>query len=152
MSPLTKSKPEHPYKYTGFGFEFADLDGDGDQDLVLANNDFDTPHSEVGIFWYENPGIASAQLRSPWAEHTINKINLNDPTDPLRELYTKAQVAIGDLDRDGQIELVLQTRNQFLIYDKPAKWLQCAIRQLQPDPCDQMGVGNADAHYPTRFW
>ncbi|MGC8711778.1 MAG: hypothetical protein ACP5RH_05245 [Leptodesmis sp.] len=54
MSPLTKSKPEHPYQYTGFGFEFADLDGDGDQDLVLANNDFDTPHSEVGIFWYEN--------------------------------------------------------------------------------------------------
>lgn len=109
-----------PNQYTGFGFEFADLDGDGDQDLVLANNDFDTPQSEVGIFWYENPGIASAQLRSPWAEHTIDKINLNDPTDPLRELYTKAQVAIGDLDRDGQIELVLQTRNQFLIYDKPA--------------------------------
>ncbi len=109
-----------PNQFTGFGFEFADLDGDGDLDIVLANNDFNTPANQVGIFWYENPGAKSSQLRSPWIEHVIDKINENDPADPLRELYTKAQVAIGDLDGDGQAEIIAQTKTQFLIYDKPA--------------------------------
>ena len=69
----------------------ADLDNDGDVDIVVANGDvMDTPTPKYfhGIRWYENVGDFT------FKEHL------------LTTLLAAAAVQIGDLDRDGDLDVV----------------------------------------------
>jgi hypothetical protein len=87
----------------GHGFRFGDIDGDGDDDMANANTDFDTPEDAEAIYWYENPGPSSPEVKLPWPKHLVYK----GP-----EFFTKEVVDVGDLDGDGKNDLVIQTENE----------------------------------------
>ncbi|MEM1293882.1 MAG: FG-GAP-like repeat-containing protein, partial [Verrucomicrobiota bacterium] len=44
-----------------------DVDGDGDKDVVFS----DRYEGDCGVFWIENPGPESPDLRKPWTRHLI---------------------------------------------------------------------------------
>jgi len=69
---------------------FGDIDGDGDQDLILAG----TVNFSPGTVVYENDGSGSFTARSA----------------PLRAV-SRASVELGDIDADGDLDLVLAGEN-----------------------------------------
>lgn len=82
---------------------FADLDGDGDLDLFLANKIDPTALDAGRIYHFENTGSATAP-----------RFALAD-TLALREAYHLAP-AFGDLDADGDVDLLIGTWNQEVAY------------------------------------
>ncbi len=98
-----------PEQLSGHGFVFVDVDDDGDDDLALANADFDTPEEEERLVWYENPGTGRAAQREPWPMHEIDRRS---------DFDGKPQVAFGDLDGDGLVDLAVSTRENILFYRK----------------------------------
>ena len=96
-----------PEQLSGHGFVFVDIDADGDEDIALANADFDTPEEEESILWYENPGTGSPAQKEPWPIHEIERRS---------DFNGKPQVGVGDLDADGDVDLVTATREEILFY------------------------------------
>jgi hypothetical protein len=91
---------------SGHGFVFADLDGDDDDDIVDANADFDTPDDAEEVAWYENPGNGTLEQKGEWRRTTLLR---ND------EFYAKPSVAVGDLDADGDPDIVTQTDRDLIL-------------------------------------
>jgi len=121
---------------SGHGFVFADLDGDGDDDIADADADFDTPEAAEDVAWYENPGDGTPEQRGEWRRRVL----LRSP-----EFFAKPSVAVGDLDDDGDPEIVTQTDRDLIVFDNrggnpvsfetvrltkpvPARWLSRPIR------------------------
>lgn len=96
-----------PDQLSGHGFVFVDLDADGDDDIALANADFNTPEEEERILWYENPGTGSEAQREPWPIHEIERRS---------DFDGKPQIGAGDLDADGDVDLVTAVRDEILFY------------------------------------
>jgi len=96
-----------PAQWSGHGFAFADLDDDGDADIVDANADFDTEEEDETIHWYENPGTGSDAQRRPWRYHEIERRS---------DFDGKPQIGAGDLDGDGDVDVVTATREEILWY------------------------------------
>ncbi len=92
---------------SGHGFVFADLDGDGDDDLVDANADFDTPQDQEAVYFYEHPGGDGPEVRGEWRRTLL-------PT--TSDFHAKPSVAVGDLDRDGDPDIVTQTARHLVVF------------------------------------
>ncbi|MBM4244280.1 MAG: VCBS repeat-containing protein [Deltaproteobacteria bacterium] len=104
---LWKVHPIDPAQWSGHGFVFADLDGDGDADIADANADFDTEEEDETIHWYENPGPGSDAQRARWPYHEIERRS---------DFDGKPQIGTGDLDGDGDVDLVTAVRDRILWY------------------------------------
>lgn len=87
---------------SGHGFIIEDLNKDGHADIVLANPDWDTTDHEDMVLWYENPGSGSNDITGKWKKHEVFK---------NQRLFSKAQVGIGDFNKDGKTDLVVQSDN-----------------------------------------
>lgn len=92
---------------SGHGFVFADLDGDGDDDIVDANADFDTPEADEQVAWYENPGDGLPEQRQPWRRTVLLESS---------DFWAKPSVAVGDLDGDGDPDVVTQTDRELILF------------------------------------
>jgi hypothetical protein len=106
---------------SGHGFILDDFDTDGDVDIVVANSDWDTPYHENMVLWYENPGPNSDNIFNTWEKHIISKNQM---------LFAKAQVGIGDLNKDGKKDVVVQSDNYVFYYEQqgsPDEWKQTMI-------------------------
>jgi hypothetical protein len=88
-----------PDQTGGRNFVLADLDDDGDDDIVVANADFDTPEDAEGIYWYEHPGTEGDAVRGRWTERELYRGD---------EFHAKPQIAVADLDDDGEDDLITQ--------------------------------------------
>lgn len=84
------------------GFVPADINQDGYTDIAVANSDFDTPKDRMGLVVYINKGNHSFVKSKIYADNT---------------LYAKEQVDVGDLDNDGENEIVLHRKEDFKVFD-----------------------------------
>lgn len=109
-----------PDQYDGHGVVFVDMDDDGDPDFVDANADWDTPEDEETVHWYENPGPGNPAQRGPWTKHLLHQ----GP-----EYFAKPQIAAGDIDRDGDIDVLTMVRDAVYWFrkDGPARFERVVI-------------------------
>ena len=81
--------------------EAGDIDRDGDQDIVISDW-----YQNNRLVWFENPGQGG---KGDWSMHLMGKPRAHD-------------IALGDLDRDGDFDVV--TRQQGSRGDRFEVWLQ----------------------------
>ena len=86
------SSPTVQHTLYGVGVHVDDLDNDGDLDIISAVT---WPSSGMKVAWYENDGAANPG----WTEKTL---------DTGKEFY---EVASGDIDSDGDIDIVSAAYN-----------------------------------------
>lgn len=120
--------------YTGWGCGLLDLDHDGDLDLAVANG-----RVAVGT------PLPSASLGTYWNRYAEpNLLFINDGSGQFKPAGSEAGsfsqrpgltrgLAVGDLDNDGDLDLVSNSINNHLVVyrnDAPPKennWLQCRV-------------------------
>lgn len=100
-----------------------DMNGDGHQDILLS----DRFGAMAGVRWLENPGLDTAVLNQPWANHWIG----------LRE-RAPMLIDIADLDGDGVDEIVVPhyLKNDFGL---------SILKRSRPDSADAWG------EHPIRY-
>jgi hypothetical protein len=116
--------------YTGFGVRWFDLENDADLDLFIANGAVMTEASRVGKsdFPYEQPNQLYVQ-DSPG----VYQLQSDDQSGPISAVATSRGAAFGDLDNDGDIDIVVTNTNappQVLInaQDGQHHWIGLALR------------------------
>lgn len=82
--------------------KLVDMDGDGDLDIVISDW-----YTHQRLEWYENPLPEGDPKKGPWERHLIGDIRAHD-------------VEVGDIDRDGLLEIV--TRQQACDGNKIVIW------------------------------
>jgi hypothetical protein len=103
----------------GHGFVLTDLNGDRRPDLVDANADFDTPEDQEAISWYEGPDPRGSAITQPWKRHTLLRSD---------RFYGKPQIVATDLNRDGRTDLVSQTQDEYLLFErKPGRRVEFTL-------------------------
>ena len=93
-------------KYYGMaGMDTADLNGDGRLDLLFHESARNNPQPYDGIYWYE---ISDNPKTSPWIRHRIS-----DPAYPIR---WGMAIATGDVDNDGDVDVVSLSFDNSYVY------------------------------------
>ena len=96
-------------------FHLVDVDADGDRDVILADVEKDS--ETKGVCWLENPGAGPA-LYETWTRHGIGG--------KRSEMQDGASATVGDVDRDGLIDVVLQGNSVMLYFrlteTNPVTW------------------------------
>ena len=99
-----------PSRYRlGFGIAFLDFNNDGRLDLVTANGHVDDNRTDV-------PQRMRAQLFAG-AEGGHKLVDVTDSAGPVFQVPLIGRgLAVGDLDNDGRVDLVILPQNQPLVY------------------------------------
>lgn len=99
------------WRGTGFGVMFGDFDNDGAHDIAVAN----------GRIAHQDPPASSRFATGPWAHYAErNQLLANDGTGRFRDISVDNPalcgfpnvargLAVGDLDNDGGLDLVITT-------------------------------------------
>jgi hypothetical protein len=101
FTPRTLYSAPHP-AFGSSGIQLTDLDGDGDVDVLLTNGDvYDSPHLKPyhGVTWLENRG------EGPFEPHLLGP------------LYGAHRAVAGDLDGDGDLDVVATSFLGHIFYD-----------------------------------
>lgn len=97
-----------PKLQSAHGPTLVDVDGDGFTDIVVANADWNTTPYESAVIWYRNPGPGK-KLYDQWQKIVVAR-NI--------ELFAKPQVGVGDITRNGKLDMVVQSNNYVFIYEQ----------------------------------
>lgn len=120
----------------GFGTLFADLDADGDLDIYVANGHIDDNIAEV------SPGSSYAQVDHLYLNDGKGRFALGpaELSPSLREPRVGRGVASGDLDGDGDADLVVTNSGQrpWILRNDLAQGQRLVLRLQGPE-------GRADA-------
>lgn len=104
VTAASLSRPEafDHWKRTSFGEDvaFADVDGDGDSDAYVNSR----PHKADGSVW------AEALFINDGTGHFVDEIHSRMPTDVFWQQGISGLAAFGDLDDDGDPDLIRTTR------------------------------------------
>lgn len=94
--------------FTGFGVRWFDLENDADLDLFIANGAVMTEVSRAqsSDFPYEQPNQLYVQ-DSPG----VYRLASDDQAGPINAVATSRGAAFGDLDNDGDIDIVVTNTN-----------------------------------------
>ena len=93
----------------GFGIAFLDFNNDGRLDLVTANGHVDDNRTDV-------PQRMRAQLFAGAADGE-KLVDVTDRAGPVFQVPLLGRgLAVGDLDNDGRVDLVILPQNQPLVY------------------------------------
>jgi len=120
--------------------EAADMDGDGDMDIIAGSRLDDT------VSWYENDGAA---------DPTWTATDIDTSGDWVRDVH------IGDLDGDGDLDIVVASRNDDTIawYENTCDGSDPLVLDLDGDGVELLGLGSgvqfdvdADGALETTGW
>jgi enediyne biosynthesis protein E4 len=117
-------------KYLGWGTAFVDIDNDGWKDLVVAN----------GHVYPLPPGLSSEKFKQRrllyWNRHDGQFFDLSASAGPgISAEHSSRGLAIGDLDNDGNLEIVIVNLNEapsLLKNVMPPSGKSLLIRALMP--------------------
>ncbi len=124
----------HPLREVGWLMSLvaADMDGDGDADLLLT----DRKGQGSGVLWLENPGYAA--ITGPWTEHNIGTVGKDEVM----------FLAYGDVDGDGQKDIVSAVKPQHLHYyrrlDPQGRFAPAVSIPLPPEAGTAKGIAIGD--------
>ncbi|MFK7888024.1 MAG: CRTAC1 family protein [Gammaproteobacteria bacterium] len=116
--------------YTGFGVRWFDLENDADLDLFIANGAVVTEPDRVGQseFPYEQRNQLYIQVRPRVYQEQIGAV-----AGPLNAMFTSRGAAFGDLDNDGDVDIVVTNTHapaQMLLntLDTKNDWVGLSLR------------------------
>lgn len=97
-----------------------DVDGDGDMDVIFS----DRRGESRGVGWLEHPGDPAVKAGQPWRRHVIGAAG-------LEVMF----IALGDLDGDGDEDVVVPTRDgQLILIERLASVRPTWREHAQPLP------------------
>jgi hypothetical protein len=94
----------------------GDVDGDGDPDVILPEAAEGSSHGKA-LLWYENPRPKGKGALVPWKRHDITT------TAPVDDYIH--DVEVGDVNRDGRLDVVIRHGKTVLYLQKaPDSWTE----------------------------
>jgi hypothetical protein len=132
----------HTRMRVGWAAGFHDLDLDGDEDLLVFNGHVYSQATEVGM---DSPARQAPLLFE--REQEMFRVVQGSPGDWLTQRAVDRSAAFGDLDGDGDIDVVVGERNgplRLLRNDaqpRPDAWVAVRLADRRSDSANPRGLG-----------